>query len=110
MTDAGRAGSEARWLALTRRALPAAAEVAAARGEPWPIRLDHCFMRVAWDHACGGCWVERVPAGTGPAYRRATDPQLAAAIAAAERMLEGGRPVVEAMNRQSLAWRGKLRE
>ena len=32
---------------------------AAARAEKgWPIRLDHCFMRVALDNSFGQCWYE----------------------------------------------------
>ena len=91
---------EARWLALTREVLPG---MAAAEG--WPIRLDHCFMRVCLDAAIGGPWHEAV---RRPAIRHLPAPQLAAAVAIAER-IRAKPALLPALNRQSLRWRGKLR-
>lgn len=89
-----------RWLALTRRVLPG---MAAAEG--WPIRLDHCFMRVCLDAAIGRPWHEAV---RRPAIRHLTEAQLAAAVAVAERIrAEPG--LLPGLNRQSLLGRGKLR-
>ena len=89
-----------RWLALTRRVLPG---MAVAEG--WPIRLDHCFMRVCLDAAIGRPWHEAV---RRPAIRHLTEAQLAAAVAVAERIrAEPG--LLPGLNRQSLRWRGKLR-
>jgi hypothetical protein len=90
----------ARWLALTREILPGMA--AAGR---WPIRLDHCFMRVCLDAAIGRPWHEAV---RRPAIRHLTGAQLAAAIAVAER-IRADPASLPALNRQSLRMRGKLR-
>jgi hypothetical protein len=92
-----RAALEARWLDLTRCALPA---VAAARG--WPIRADHCFQRVLLDAACGGVWYDRI-AGR-PAYAHAPAPLLAEAVRLGEAVLAGEAPIVQ-LNAQSLVWR-----
>ena len=85
-----------RWLALTREVLPA---MAADAG--WPIRLDHCFMRVCLDAACGEPWDQRI---RRPAIRHASDADLARAIATAEIIVANpGR--LAALNAQSLGWR-----
>lgn len=90
---------EAEWLNLTREALPAAAK---ARG--WPIRLDHCFMRVLLDHAYESPWMDHV--ARRPAYKHASDDALARAVEAGRAALSGEADLA-AMNRQSLDWRGK---
>lgn len=95
-----RAEAVARWLHLTRVALPAMA--AAHR---WPISLDHCFMRVCLDLAVGVPWHERV---RRPAVRHLDDAQLLAAIAVAERVAADP-DSLPALNRESLAMRGKAR-
>ena len=86
----------ARWLDLTRRVLP---DMAPAAG--WPIRFDHCFMRVCLDHAIGQPWHERV---RRPAIRHLDDDQLRRAIALAER-IAADPGVLPGLNEQSLAWR-----
>lgn len=95
----GRAGLEHRWLVLTRETLPA---LAASRR--WPISNDHCFQRVLLDAACGGQWYDHIEGR--PAYRRATDAILTRAVAFADDVLIGAADLV-ALNRQSLAYRGK---
>ena len=87
-----------RWFALTREDLPA---VAAARG--WPVRLDHCFQRILLDNAVGGFWRDRSAA---PAWKNASDTQLAAAVRLGEAALAGTSDLAD-LNRRSLAWRGK---
>src|SRR3712207_8896965 len=67
-----------RWNHLTRRVLPG---MAAAEG--WPIRLDHCFMRVCLDAAFGRPWHEAV---RRPAVRHMTEAELARAVSVAERI------------------------
>ena len=84
------------WTELMRSVLPGLA--VAAR---WPIRFDHCFMRVCLDHAIGQPWHERV---RRPAIRHLTDDQLRAAIAVAERIVADP-SVLPALNAQSIAWR-----
>jgi len=86
----------ARWLDLTRRVLPGMAEA-----EGWPIRLDHCFMRVCLDHALGQPWHQRV---RRPAIRHLSDDEMRRAIAVAERVTADP-AVLPGLNAQSLAWR-----
>ena len=86
----------ARWLDLTRRVLPGM-----ARAESWPIRLDHCFMRVCLDHALGQPWHERV---RRPAIRHLADDELRRAVAIAER-IAADPAVLPGFNAQSIAWR-----
>ncbi len=97
MISAERAALEARWLDLTRRVLPGHA---AERG--WPIRNDHCFMRVFLDNACGRRWTDII-AGR-PAYAHAPDAVLAAAVALAELCATGQGDLCD-LNRKSLDWR-----
>ena len=97
MTD--RPDLEARWFALTRREMPAAA---LARG--WPVRFDHCFQRILLDNACERPWREAIEP---PAYRNAPAAVLHKAIALGEAALAGEADLA-AMNRRSLKLRGKL--
>ena len=94
-----RSALEAEWLTLTRERLPGAA---AERG--WPIRLDHCFMRVLLDHAFGDAWYDHVEGR--PAYRHVSDAVLMRAVEAGRAALSGEADL-PAMNRASLDWRGK---
>ncbi len=95
-----RAALLARWLELTRSVLPGMAPA-----QRWPIRFDHCFMRVCLDAAIGRPWHEAV---RRPAIRHLTEAQLAAAVAVAERIrAEPG--LLPALNAQSLRLRGKAR-
>ena len=98
MTD--RAALLARWLDLTRTTLPGM-----AAAHTWPIRLDHCFMRVCLDAAIGRPWHEAV---RRPAVRHLTDAQLAAAVDVAERVARDPASL-PALNEASLRLRGKLR-
>jgi uncharacterized membrane protein len=91
-----RAALLARWLRLTRAVLPGMAKAAG-----WPIRHDHCFMRVCLDAAIGRRWdlvVRR------PAVRHLSDAQLAAAVVVAERIARQP-DVLPALNAASLAMR-----
>lgn len=90
-----------RYLELTRDLLPRA-----ARQRGWRVHHDHCFMRIALDHACGGCWYHHLDRRLR-AYKQLTTSQLGAAVACAEQMLAEGEAAVERLNRQSLVWRGK---
>ena len=103
---ADRCELQERYLELTWELLLAAAVAAAGKDDRWPIRFDHCFMRVALDHVFGGCWYDHLDRKLR-AYKQLDDDQLAAAVGHAEAMLEGGRPVVEEMNRRSLACAGR---
>ena len=70
----------------------------------WPIRLDHCFMRVCLDHAVGQRW-DRVVGR--PAIRNLDDGQLLRAVACAERIVADP-TALPALNEASLAMRGHL--
>lgn len=87
-----------RWNDLTRRVLPG---MAAAEG--WPIRLDHCFMRVCLDTAFGRPWHEVV---RRPAVRHMTEAELARVVAVAER-IAAAPSLLPALNGESLRLRGK---
>lgn len=93
---------EARWLDLTRAALPA---LAGARR--WPVRFDHCFARILLDNACEGVWYDQI-AGR-PAYRHAGDATLSRAVALGEAAF-GGTADLSELNRRSLDWRRARRE
>jgi RimJ/RimL family protein N-acetyltransferase len=95
------AGLRARWRDLVDRRLPAAA---AARPD-WPVRLDHCFARILLDNACGGPWRESV---APPAWVNMPSERLARAFDLGEAVLAGAADL-GALNRRSLAWRGKER-
>jgi len=90
----------ARWLELTRVVLP---DMAAEQG--WPIRFDHCFMRVCLDAAIGRPWHEAV---RRPAIRNLELHQLQAAVVVAEGIAAdpGTLPL---LNDASLAWRRAAR-
>jgi hypothetical protein len=86
----------AHWLRLTRDILP---KMAAAEG--WPIRADHCFMRVFLDHAMSGRWDATV---CRPAIRHMDRADLARAVALAEAVVAAPARL-PGLNQQSLAWR-----
>ncbi len=88
----------ARWLDLTRRQLPAM-----AAAHHWPIRLDHCFMRVCLDAAVGQPWYEVI---RRPAVSYASADQLQRAVAVAEGILADPASL-PLRNAESLRLRGK---
>lgn len=98
----GRAELIERYLHLTRVVMP---EMAKSKHRSWPVRNDHCFQRIVLDAVCGGVWYDHVDR---PAYRNMSTRQASDAVVLCERILSGDASLVE-LNRQSLAWRGKLR-
>ena len=90
-----------RYLHLTRERLPARA----ASEKGWPVRYDHCFMRIVLDHLFGGAWYDHVR--QRPAYRHLATEQLQRAIGLAEQIEREGAGLATEMNHQSLVWRGK---
>jgi len=90
-----------------RELVTAELPVAAQRGEGWPVRRDHCFARVVLDNHFGGVWYEHVDGR--PAYRSLPAADLRGAIAIAERMLETGPSLAEALNERSCRWRAERR-
>jgi hypothetical protein len=99
-----RATLVARWSALVKNTLP---QMSAQH--QWPISNDHCFMRVCLDAAIGQPWHLAVKR---PAIRNLSDEQLIGAIAVAESLVYSPQ-TLDALNRQSIAWRnsaGKSRK
>ena len=95
-----RAALLAHWIRLTGTVLPDM-----AREHGWPIRLDHCFMRVCLDTSLGARWDTLV---RRPAIWHLDLSQLAAAVAQAERV--AAEPsLLPALNQASLALRRKRR-
>ncbi len=86
---------------LTEVALPQR-----ARDEHWPLRLDHCFKRVCLDYAFGGEWYQFI---AKPAERNLHGEALLRAVQCAEEILRQGKPLLNARNRESLGYRGKLK-
>ena len=95
-----RATLVSRWLELTRRQLPSM-----AAEHHWPIRLDHCFMRVCLDASFGRPWHEVV---ARPAIQHAADADLERAIGVAEAIMRDP-ATLPALNAASLRMRGKAR-
>ncbi len=96
MSNPDRAALVERWFELTRRVLPAM-----AMEQGWPIRYDHCFMRVCLDEAMGAPWHQIVKR---PAIHHMSEAQLASAINVAERIVT--RPeLLGPLNEQSLRQR-----
>lgn len=91
----------ARWRRLVDADLPSAA----ADRPDWPVRRDHCFARILLDAACGRPWREVVHP---PAWRNMPADRLADAIRLGEMVLAGSVDLA-ALNRRSLAIRGKQR-
>jgi hypothetical protein len=90
---------EQEWLHLTRVTMPGL-----ARERGWPIVSDHCFQRVLLDNAAGQCWYAVVSGR--PAYAHADVAMLARAVALGKAVVAGSEDLA-ALNRHSLAWRGK---
>ncbi|MEM6483304.1 MAG: hypothetical protein AAF922_06350 [Pseudomonadota bacterium] len=91
-----------RYLELTREVLPRKARAAHIH---WPVRYDHCFQRIVLDTICGGVWYNHLQR---PAYLHLTEAQAREAVALCEDILTE-RADLWALNTQSLAWRGKIR-
>lgn len=96
-----RAALEAAWLTLTRKTLPAL-----ATERRWPVRADHCFQRILLDNAVEDRWYDHI--AKRPAYAHAPDAVLARAVALGEAAIAGAADL-DALNRRSLAWRGKAK-
>ena len=100
MSNPDRTALVERWFELTRRILPAMAP-----GQGWPIRYDHCFMRVCLDEAMGAPWHQIVKR---PAIHHMTDDQLQAAINVAEQIT--AKPeLLKLLNENSLIRRRAVR-
>ena len=93
---------QARYLELTREALP----LRAKQERGLPIRFDHCFMRIVLDHVFEDSWYRHLDRRLR-AYKQLTDQQLCRAVQLAEHLLEAPVEEVKRMDNASLMWRGK---
>ena len=98
--DADRATLRARLDATVARL------VARAAAEGWPIRADHCFLRIAYDTAVGAKWDTVV---ARPAWASLPLDKLAAASAVLGRIEAEGRAALDPLNTASLAFRRAAR-
>lgn len=98
-SNKARAALETRWLELTRVILPGLAPE-----RRWPVQNDHCFQRILLDAACEGPWQRAI--AVRPAYRNLDEPRLSRAVALAEAVV-AGEADLDALDLQSLVWRGK---
>lgn len=95
---------------MTREQLRAAIDVRVARlveraaAESWPIRADHCFLRIAYDNAVGAKWDTVVKP---PAWRNLPQNGLADALNLLEAMHD--LPKLYGLNETSLALRRQVR-
>lgn len=80
---------------------------AAARGGGYPIRFNHCFLRVVYDNLFGARWNTVLPPGK-PAIHQLTEEQLEQAIEIGEEVIADA-DVCRRLNEQSLRYRGKLK-
>ncbi len=76
--------------------------VARAAAERWPIRNDHCFLRIAYDTAVGAKWNT---VAARPAWATLPLDRLTAAIVALEAIEAEGRARLDKLNAASLAFR-----
>lgn len=81
---------------------------AVAKTGDYPVRLNHCFLRIVYDNLFGARWQTVLPKGQ-PAYKQLTTEQLARAIEIGEAIVSNP-DLCRSLNRRSLAWRGKLRD
>ena len=81
--------------------------VARAAAERWPIRADHCFLRIAYDVAVGAKW-DTLHAR--PAWLTLPLDTLVAAVSVSERIEAGGREMLVDLNRRSLEFRQTTRQ
>ncbi len=80
--------------------------IARAALDGWPIRADHCFLRIAYDNAVGAKWDTVV---SRPAWASLPLDRLRAAVAVLARIERDGRVALDPLNAASLAFRRALR-
>ncbi|OAV45597.1 hypothetical protein [Lewinella sp. 4G2] len=81
---------------------------AAARAGKYPIRFNHCFLRVVYDNVFQDKWQHQLAKGK-PAIHQLSAAQLDEAIVTGEAMVDD-RELTVKLNEQSLRYRGKLKD
>ena len=115
MSDAPDARSSTRDLEALRGELLYLANEkfpAVAKTGGYPVRFNHCFLRIVYDNLFGARWQTVLPnpkdrASRGQAaYKQLDAEQLSRAIEIGERIIDDPEACRE-LNRKSLNWRGK---
>ena len=91
------------YMHLTKNVMPPLALTAERN---WPVREDHCFQRIVLDTICGGVWYQHLER---PAYKNLTIEQAQRAVQLCQDIIDGSVDLWQ-LNRQSLLWRGKLKD
>ena len=78
---------------------------AVAKTGDYPVRFNHCFLRIVYDNLLGARWQTVLPKGQ-PAYRQLTPDQLARAIEIGEAIVADPQHC-RRLNERSLRWRGR---
>lgn len=78
-----------------------------AYADGWEIDRPEAFQRVILDYLVEGAWEDYLDRNH-VVYDQLTDEQLERAVSLAQYLVAGGAERAAEMNRQSLAWRGKL--
>jgi len=102
LPDTAQRALVAQYLHLTRTVMPALARTSKRH---WPVRNDHCFQRIVLDTICGGVWYNHI---ARPAYRHLSHAQVAKAVQLCDEIV-ADTVDLNALNQQSLAWRGKAK-
>jgi hypothetical protein len=89
------------YAVMTKETMP---ELARTTHRHWPVRNDHCFQRIVLDAVCGGVWYDHL---ARPAYKHFTREQAMQAVSLCGEIIDG-KTDLDALNKQSLVWRGKL--
>ena len=89
------------YAVLTKETMP---DLARTTHRHWPVRNDHCFQRIVLDTVCGGVWYDHL---ARPAYKHLTRAQALQAVSLCSDIIDGTVDL-NALNKQSLVWRGKL--
>ena len=87
-------------LRLANEAFPAVAKTG-----DYPVRFNHCFLRIVYDNLLGARWQEVLPKGRA-AYKQLSAEQLARAIELGEAVVADP-AYCRTLNERSLRWRGK---
>ena len=78
---------------------------AVAKTGDYPVRFNHCFLRIVYDNLFGARWQEVLPPGQ-PAYKQLSPEQLAGAIELGEAVIADP-AYCRTLNERSLHWREK---
>ena len=78
---------------------------AVAKTGDYPVRFNHCFLRIVYDNLFGARWQTVLPKGQA-AYMQLDTAQLTRAVEIGERVIADPE-YCRVLNARSLAWRGQ---